>query len=311
MENNMKKLWVEKYRPQTVDEMVLADDVKTFLSDPENISQNIMLIGHSGIGKSTLAKIIAKDILKCQYLYINASDENGIDTIRSKVTNFVSTKSFDGKQKLVILDESDGLSKNAQQALRFITEEYTSTSIFILTANYGYKIIEALRSRCAVFNLKYDHKDYIKYILGILKKEGVTNLKEVVPYIKSFYPDFRKCLNDLQKRYKDGEIILDSELEYTDFLNELWEILTEKDIDTTRKFVIENENKFEGDYSHLGHNLFHFVCSLDIPEAIKLQSVIYIGECVKNSPEKVDLEINIFTALAQIKQLWMNNKKQN
>lgn len=302
----MKKLWVEKYRPQTVEEMVLAEDIKTFLSDSENISQNIMFIGHSGIGKSTLAKIIARNILNCQYLYINASDENGIDTIRTKVNNFVSTKSFDGKQKLVILDESDGLSKSAQQALRYITEEYSSTSIFILTANYGYKIIEALRSRCAVFNLKYDQKDYIKYILGILKGEGVTNLKEVVPHIKSFYPDFRRCLNDLQKRLKDGEIVLDSEIEYNEFLSELWSTLIEEDIDTLRKFVIENENKFEGDYSHLGHNLFHYVCSLDIPEAIKLQSVIFIGECVKNSPEKVDLEINIFTALAQIKYLWMN-----
>src|SRR6476469_5737122 len=148
-------LWVEKYRPKTLDELVLDSDNRTYFNSLKGKQEipNLLFLGPPGIGKTTLSKIIVKEILNCQYLYINASDESGIDTIRNKVKSFAQTRSMDGKVKICLLDECDHLSSvnsglgntNAQAALRNLMEEYSGTTRFILTGNYRHKIIPALQ----------------------------------------------------------------------------------------------------------------------------------------------------------------------
>ena len=160
----MHTLWVEKYRPSTLEEMVITDKIRDYFSDRRervDIEGNILLVGNAGIGKTTLAKLIPKHILGCQHIYINASDENGIDTIRTKVSRFVQTMSIDGKKKVVVLDEADGLSNASQQALRNLMEENLDTSIFVLTANYDSKLMDPIKSRCEIFNIEYTVNEYI------------------------------------------------------------------------------------------------------------------------------------------------------
>jgi len=176
MSYNFQNLWVERYRPHTLDELVCTSFTKESLlsfKDKEEIP-NLLFTGAAGIGKTSVAKIIVNDILNCQYLYINASDENGIDTIRHKVINFAQTMSIDGKIKVIILDECDGLSIDAQRALRNTMEEFAGITRFILTANYKYKIIPALQSRCQSFDLTPPVDLAVKRCASILKKEGIS-----------------------------------------------------------------------------------------------------------------------------------------
>jgi replication factor C small subunit len=309
--NKLNELWVEKYRPSSLDEMVLKQDIKDYFKNPDNLTQNILLVGHSGKGKSSLAKIIVNDILDCQYLYINASDENGIDTIRNKVMNFVQSMSFDGKPKVVILDESHGISLQGQLALTNCMEEYSNNGFFILTANYGHKIIEPIRSRCASFNLDYTYKEYTKHIASILKKEEVKVTPDVLEFIKSFYPDFRKCINDLQKRKREDGILLDGETDSDQFLDELIDSITNLSIYKLRKFIIQHESEFDSDYNLLSKLLFNKVCEMKVSESTKAQTLMTIGEIKRSHSQVEDVEINFFSKLIEIKILWMQQKKKN
>lgn len=302
--NNLKNVWCEKYRPKTIDEMVLNKDLKDHFKNVDNLNQNLLLVGNSGIGKSTLAKIIVNDILKCEYLYINASDENGIDTIRNKVCNFIMSMSLDGLPKVVILDEMDGQSVQAQQALRNIMEEYYETGFFILTANFNHKIIEPLRSRCASFHLSYDYKDYIKHIASILKKEDISVDSNTLTYIRDFYPDFRKCLNDLQKQKDSVESI---NFKLNEFVDSLITSITSKRIHPLRKFIIENESEFNCDYINLARSLYYKVCEMDINEGVKAQTLIHLNSALNES--KGDMELNFFTELINIKLIWSTKVK--
>ena len=305
--NNLDKIWCEKYRPKTIDDMVLDEDIKKYFKDPTNLKQNLLLVGNSGIGKSTLAKIIVNDILKCEYIYINASDENGIDTIRHKVSNFITSMSLDGSPKVVILDEMDGQTVQAQQALRYVMEEYYETGFFILTANFNNKIIEPLRSRCTSFHLSYNVKDYIKHVAEILKKEELTVDADIIKYIKGFYPDFRKCLNDLQKQNGSITDVNGKNLKLKKFVDELVDQITSKRIFPLRKFIIENESQFYGDYILLSKYLYDKICESDISEGTKAQTLIHISKALDEN--KPDLEINFFTQLINIKLLWSAQNK--
>ena len=172
---NFNNLWVEKYRPKSLSDIVLVEETRSIANSFKDKKEipNLLLIGIQGIGKTSLAKIIVNDILGCQYLYINASDENGIDTIRNKVVSFSKTKSFDGGIKVIILDEVDGISLEAQKALRNTMEEYSSNTRFILTGNYKHKIIQALQSRCQELNLIPPLEGIAKRVLTILRSENI------------------------------------------------------------------------------------------------------------------------------------------
>jgi len=210
-------LWVQKYRPSTLDEMVLSEENRKFFSSIKDEIPNLLFVGTPGIGKTTIAKIIVQDILKCQYLYINASDENGIDTIRSKVSGFSQTKSIDGALKVVILDEADGITIDGQRALRNTMEEYSAFTRFILTANYKHKIIPAIQSRTQYFDLSPDIHSVVNRVLLILKKEKITipstEQVNLVRIIKDNFPDIRKIINTIQKYSISGTFEIKEKLQ--------------------------------------------------------------------------------------------------
>jgi replication factor C small subunit len=205
----MKELWTEKYRPNTIDEYVFKDDaqkrqVKSWIK--EGSIPHLLFSGSAGIGKTTLAKVLLHELGIEDYdvLEINASRENSVDVIRDKITNFVQMIPF-GPFKVVLLDESDYLTLNAQAILRGLMETYSSTSRFILTCNYPNKIIPALHSRCQGFHVeKTDQTEFTARVATILVTEGVDfDLDTLDTYVKLTYPDLRKCINMVQQNVTD------------------------------------------------------------------------------------------------------------
>ena len=208
----MKELWVEKYRPKTVDGYVFRDDhqrkqIATWIKDKS--IPHLLLSGVAGIGKTTLAKILIHDIGIEDYdvLEINASRTNSVDDVRDKITNFVQMIPC-GPFKVVLLDEADYLSPNAQAALRGVMEEYHATSRFILTCNYPNRIIPALHSRCQGFHVeRTDITEYTARVATILVEENVEfDLDTLDNYVKVAYPDLRKCINLIQQNVNDGKL---------------------------------------------------------------------------------------------------------
>ena len=213
----MKQLWVEQYRPKDIDGYVFRDEaqrdqVKQWIK--AGSIPHLLFSGAAGIGKTTLAKILinALNIDEYDVLEINASRTNSVDDIRDSVVNFVSTMPF-GDFKIVLLDEADYLSPNAQAALRGVMEEYSQTARFIMTCNYPHKIIPALHSRCQGFHIeKVDHTEFTARAATVLVTEGVDfDIDTLDSYVKATYPDLRKCLNLLQMNTVEGKLKRPSE----------------------------------------------------------------------------------------------------
>ena len=213
----MKQLWVEQYRPKDIEGYVFRDEaqrdqVKQWIK--AGSIPHLLFSGAAGIGKTTLAKILinALNIDAYDVLEINASRTNSVDDIRDSVVNFVSTMPF-GQFKIVLLDEADYLSPNAQAALRGVMEEYAQTARFIMTCNYPHKIIPALHSRCQGFHIeKVDHTEFTARAATVLVTEGVDfDIDTLDSYVKATYPDLRKCLNLLQMNTVDLKLKRPSE----------------------------------------------------------------------------------------------------
>ena len=297
--SNYQDLWVQKHAPKHLDEIVLSQENRDFFSKITEDTPHLLLYGNAGTGKTTLAKILVKDILKCQYLYINASDENGVDTIRNKVISFSQTRSIDGKKKVIILDEFCGTTPEAQRILRNVMEEYASTTRFILTANYINKIIEPICSRCLLFNIVPELFDTVKRCHQILKKENIIISDEengkIVKYVNSNFPDIRRIVNDLQKFSLSGTLIVKSYDLVKDLSKELYDMFKNKsDINLIRKKVIDEEKNFNADYQTLLKNLFDLFYSSSYPETKKKQLMLEIGEHMYRDNFVVDHEINFF-----------------
>ena len=196
----------EKYRPTTLDKFVGNENLKKSLSKylEQNDILNLIFYGPAGTGKTTLAKLIVSN-LECDYLYINASDERGIETIRDKVQGFASTISFE-PIKVVILDEADFLTIQAQASLRNIIETFSRTTRFIMTCNFVERIIDPLQSRCQVLKIvPPTKKDVAKHLNWILQQESIEHdIKDLVPLVNQYYPDLRKCINTIQLSTMDG-----------------------------------------------------------------------------------------------------------
>lgn len=205
-------LWVEAYRPSTLEGYIGNEDVvgkmRVYLEQQD--LPHMLLFGDAGTGKTTLAKIMANG-LNADVLYVNASDENNIEAVRTKIKSFASTVGF-RSWKIVILDESDYLTPNAQAALRNLMETFSKTTRFILTCNYVERIIDPIQSRCQTFAITPpSRKAVARRIVEILDTESVTyELKDVATIINSGYPDIRRVINALQRQIVDGKLVIDS-----------------------------------------------------------------------------------------------------
>ena len=211
MENTNHSLLVEKYRPNVLENYVGNKNIKSVISKylEQNDIQNFIFYGPAGTGKTTLAKLIVNN-LDCDYVYINASDERGIETIRDKVSSFASVASFK-PIKVVILDEADFLTIQAQASLRNIIETFSRTTRFILTCNYVERIIDPLQSRCQVLKVVPPTKKITAlHLLKILNQENIRHTDEdIISIVNQFYPDLRKCINAIQANTVNSQLKLD------------------------------------------------------------------------------------------------------
>ena len=296
-------LWVEKYRPDTLDGYIgndhLKETVKSFLLRGD--TPHLLFYGTAGVGKTTLAKLITKNI-DCDVLYINASDENSVDTVRSKIKGFASTTGF-SPLKVIILDEADFLSQEAQAALRNLMETFSLTTRFILTCNYQEKIIPALVSRCQTYQINpISKKDVAIHLKSILEKESVKFKIEDVGYIvNTYYPDIRKILNYSQQSVLGGEIKLNTyDAVGVDLKNKLVDILKnvtniQSAFTDIRQLVADNDIKmFDDYYSLLYEKSEEYSKGKDIP------IILTIAEYVHQNTLVVDKEITFMACIAAI-----------
>jgi len=295
-------LWVEKYRPTSLSDVLLTTNERNYFNSITDDIPNLLFYGNPGTGKTTLSKVLINDILKCQYIYINASDECGVDTIRNKVISFAQVRSIDGLKKVVVLDEADGLSPESQRVLRNVMEEYHNTTRFILTGNYISKIIEPLKSRCVSFELKTTIEEVIKRSISILVKEKIEIIDEEKKKISSFihkrFPDIRRIINDLQLFSVSGKLnILESD-SISNFSDSLYNKLISRESSISiRKYVIESESLFNNNYQSLLKSLFEIFYESNIKENIKKLILIDIGEYMYKDNFVLDHEINFYCCI--------------
>lgn len=295
-------LWVEKYRPKNLSDICLSDAILAKFNDykTDGTCPNLLFVGKAGIGKTSLAKILANDILDCQYQYINASDENGIETIRSKVTRFAMTKSLDGCIKLIILDEVDGLTLDAQRALRNTMEEYSGSCRFVLTANYEHRVIPPLQSRTQNYDLTPSKELYVDRLKHVLSQENIIHVAEQLDsYVKTYYPDLRQAINELQKNTRENELLV-VEHNNKNFANKIFSLIIAdpKSVVKFRSKIIQSEDKFNGDYLNLLKDLFETVASHDFKNPLTQQeALLVVSEYIYRGAFVLDQEINFFSCL--------------
>ena len=294
-------LLVERYRSKTLDEYVGNENIKKTIQQylDQNDIQNFIFYGPAGTGKTTLAKLIVNN-LDCDHIYINASDERGIETIRDKVSGFSSVMSFK-PIKVVILDEADFLTIQAQASLRNVIETFSRTTRFILTCNFVERIIDPLQSRCQVLKIIPPSKQEIaKHLNTILINEIGTNWKveSLVNIVNTHYPDIRKMLNTIQLSIKDGKLDVDeSILVANSYINEVLKELKQKKTNfrTLRQIIADSGVKdFEGLYRSLFDNAGIYAPGREGSVAVILNEHLYQGNF------RIDKEINVASALSKL-----------
>jgi DNA polymerase III delta prime subunit len=302
----MKQLWVEAYRPNDVDGYVFRDEaqrtqVKQWIK--EGSIPHLLFSGAAGIGKTTLAKILIKQLNIDEYdvLEINASRENNVDTVRDRITNFVQTMPF-GNFKVVLLDEADYLSPNAQAALRGVMESYSESARFILTCNYPHKIIPALHSRCQGFHIeKVDHTEFTARAATVLVTEGVEfDLDTLDTYVKSTYPDLRKCLNLLQMNSVDLKLKAPSEsgTGSADYKLAMVDLFKHGKIREARKLLCEQARPEE--MEEIFRWLYDNLNMWSSTEEGQDEAILVIRKAVVNAPLVADQEINLAACLVEL-----------
>ena len=300
-------LWVEKYRPQNIKDCILPNELKsTFQQFVENEEiPNLLLTGTAGVGKTTVAKAMLEEI-GCTYMMINGSEESGIDTLRTKIKNFASTVSMDGKRKYVILDEADYLNpQSTQPALRGFIEEFSKNCGFILTCNFRNRIIEPLHSRCSTVEFRIPneqkHKlamNFMKRVQDILEKENVThNEKVVADVIGKFFPDWRRCLNELQRYSVSGSIDAGILVNLSDTsIKELVSFVKDKDFKSCRQWVVHN---LDNDPHRIYRRIYDSL-SGNVPDSAIPHCVLILGDYSYKSAFVADQEINLLACLTEM-----------
>lgn len=298
-------LFTEKYRPKTIAECILPDRLKTPFQEyvNQNNIPNLLLSGGAGVGKTTVAKAMCEEI-GCDYMIINGSDENGVDVVRYKITNYASSMSLSGGRKVIIIDEADYLSPNAQAAFRNAIEEFASNCSFIFTCNYKNKLIDPLHSRCAVvdFTLKNNEKtqmagQFFKRIQSILQSEKIEyDDKVIVELIKKHFPDFRRIINEIQRYSQFGKIdggILSHIVDVS--IGDIIKYIKDKDFGAIRKWVASNDIDATTFFRKLYDNLYDVLKPQSIPQA-----VIILADYQYKQAFVADTEINTLACLTEI-----------
>jgi replication-associated recombination protein RarA len=299
-------LWSQVYRPKNIEDCILPERLKKVFQEFVYTSEipNLMLTGSAGVGKTTVALAMCEE-LKLSYLFINSSEERGIDILRTKIKNYASTFSFDGKRKVVILDEADYITPEAQAALRGLMEEFSSNCTFVLTCNFKARLIDAIHSRCSVIDFSLSNEErpkiaaaFMTRIFDILVKENITYEKAVVvEIIKKFFPDFRRTLNEIQRYSIEGDLgagVLAQVVSVRN-MNELGKYLKEKNFTEMRKWVVSNSDI---DPSRLFRKIYDTMYEYMKPESIP-QAVIILAKYQYQSAFVADQEINLVAMLTE------------
>ncbi len=292
-------LLVEKYRPSELENYVGNKSIKKSIAQylDQNDIQNLIFYGPAGTGKTTLAKLIVKN-LDCDHLYINASDERGIETIRDKVQGFASVASFK-PLKVIILDEADFLTIQAQASLRNIIETFSRTTRFIMTCNFVERIIDPLQSRCHVLKIVPPTKqDVARHLSWILEQEKIRyEMQDLVPLVNQYYPDLRKCINTIQLSTQDSVLKLDKSIlvssNYIDkVINELSKGNKVSSFNTIRQIIANaNVDDFDGLFRAL------YDRSSEYYKDKEGTAVLAINEHQYKANFRIDKEINIMSLI--------------
>ena len=302
---NEHTLWVEKYRPSTLDTYIGNDQLKSkvevYLESGD--LPHLLLYGKAGTGKTTLAKLLVNNI-DCDYLYINASDENNVETVRSKVKNFASTMGFKD-YKVIILDECDYITPNAQAALRNLMETFSKHCRFILTCNFVERIIDPIQSRCQTFQVIPPNKnDVAKHLHNILTDEGVSYEREdLAILVNSGYPDIRRVINGAQRQSVDGKLVIDKQsIVENDYKLKLLEILEKQD----KKSAFNNVRQLMAnakvtDFADLFRLLYDEVDTYG--KGHIAECILIIAKYELSDAQVVDKEINAMAMIIEILQI--------
>jgi DNA polymerase III delta prime subunit len=306
---NSDFIWVERYRPKTIEDCILPESTKKTFQEFLNKGEipNMLLAGPPGIGKTTVAKALCNELGVDVYV-INGSDEGRfLDTVRNNAKNFASTVSLssDAKHKVVIIDEADNTGNDVQLLLRAFIEEFAGNCRFIFTCNYKNKIIEPLHSRCAVidFGIKGKEKSslagsFFKRLQNILDAEGVRyDPKVLAELINKHFPDWRRVLNECQRYSVGGEIDSGILASFSDIsVNELVKNLKDKNFPEVRKWVVSN---LDNDASHLLRRIYDSCYDCLSPQSIPA-AVLVIAKYQYQCAFVADQEINLLAALTEI-----------
>ncbi len=300
-------LWVEKYRPKTIDDCVLPAHIKTTFKQIVDGGElhNMLLTGTAGLGKTTVAKALCNE-LNLDYLLINGSEESGIDTLRNKIKQFASSISLQGGYKVVILDEADYLNpQSTQPALRGFIEEFSNNCRFILTCNFKNRIIEPLHSRCSVVEFNIPKKEserlcsvMMSRLMLILHDEGIKYDNGVLAeLIMKYMPDWRRVINELQRYSTSGVIDSGILVSLNDVsVNELMSSLKIKDFKKMRQWVANN---IDSDPASLFRKLYDNMNEYVVPESIPQMVLILADYQYKNSFVS-DHELNLVACCTEI-----------
>ena len=304
---NTDFLWVEEYRPKTIDDCILPDSLKTLFKSfiKKGELSNLLFSGTPGIGKTTVAKALCEE-LNCDWIMINGSEEGGIDVLRNKIKNFASTVSLSGGKKVVILDEADYLNpQSTQPALRGFVEEFHKNCRFILTCNFKNRIIEPLHSRFSNIEFKVNPKDKPKLAsrlferaIFILKEKNISyEDKVLVELITKHFPDFRKLINELQRYSVSGSIDAGILVNVSDEnLKTLITHLKNKEFSDMRKWVVNN---LDNDPVKIFRKIYDTLYSNLEPSTIP-HAVLIIADYQYKSAFVADQEINLVACLTEL-----------